>query len=355
MKKLLYGLGILLTWYLAGLYRSVPLLVLALAWLGCGALLLICARLAARRITAAPESLWFTARRGQGTEYGFLVRNAGSLPVRCLRLRLETRALPGRAKRCFRLEGGLGGRAQARFAAALVAPACGLVALRLTRCAASDPAGLFFARRRLDAPAHLAVLPSVPPLALSLAGGAAAGESHSQPAGQGVTDPEETRALRDYRPGDPLRLVHWPQTAHSGRLILREPERETSRTLTVFLAAGAQDLADAHTRTAYLELAAALLAGAQTLPVRLRLSAPGAGVDTELERGDGAVDAVLLALYRGWFLPQDTPSAPTISPPPDSLCLETSLRLTWQGRTLFAFDAATYRQQLAETRLALPL
>ena len=33
-----------------------------------------------------------------------------------------------------------------------------------------------------------------------------------------------TRGVRDYRPGDPRKLVHWPASAHHGRLLVRETE-----------------------------------------------------------------------------------------------------------------------------------
>lgn len=43
-----------------------------------------------------------------------------------------------------------------------------------------------------------------------------------------VTDPTRTAALRDYRPGDPQRLIHWPSTAHRGGLQVRVLEPATS-------------------------------------------------------------------------------------------------------------------------------
>jgi uncharacterized protein (DUF58 family) len=37
-----------------------------------------------------------------------------------------------------------------------------------------------------------------------------------------LEDPTATRGVRDYQPQDPLRRVHWPQTARTGRLMARE-------------------------------------------------------------------------------------------------------------------------------------
>lgn len=42
-----------------------------------------------------------------------------------------------------------------------------------------------------------------------------------------------TRGARPYEPGDARRLVHWPLSAHSGRLMVRETDRRSPRTVVV--------------------------------------------------------------------------------------------------------------------------
>jgi uncharacterized protein (DUF58 family) len=43
----------------------------------------------------------------------------------------------------------------------------------------------------------------------------------------------EPRGVRPYRPGDHRRWVHWPATAHSGELMVREMEGPTAEPVTV--------------------------------------------------------------------------------------------------------------------------
>jgi uncharacterized protein (DUF58 family) len=50
-----------------------------------------------------------------------------------------------------------------------------------------------------------------------------------------ATDPTRTAALRDYRPDDPLRLIHWPSTARRGDLQVRVLEPSTSLRVTLVL------------------------------------------------------------------------------------------------------------------------
>jgi uncharacterized protein (DUF58 family) len=43
----------------------------------------------------------------------------------------------------------------------------------------------------------------------------------------------EPRGVRPYRPGDSRRFVHWPATAHAGRLMVREMDAPTWAPVTV--------------------------------------------------------------------------------------------------------------------------
>ena len=88
-----------------------------------------------------------------------------------------------------------------------------------------DPFGLFQRCRKVDAPAStLTVLPQRYPLPpIELPGGAAfkiSGEANTNSIGTSG----EFVGLRDYRPGDPLRQIHWKSWARTGRPIIKELE-----------------------------------------------------------------------------------------------------------------------------------
>jgi uncharacterized protein (DUF58 family) len=100
--------------------------------------------------------------------------------------------------------------------------------LRFERCRLlrPDPLGLVNASSGVELPGELVVLPrchSIPPLALPGArrlqrGGVAL--SHD------VGDSQEFIQLRDYRPGDPLRHIHWPSFAKAGKPVVKEFQDE---------------------------------------------------------------------------------------------------------------------------------
>ena len=92
--------------------------------------------------------------------------------------------------------------------------------------ACPDPFGLFRTFVEVPLPGTLLVLPRryfIPPLSLP-------GQMKYQPGGvalaASVGESEEFVALRDYRPGDPMRHIHWPSWAKTGEPIVKEFQDE---------------------------------------------------------------------------------------------------------------------------------
>ncbi len=101
----------------------------------------------------------------------------------------------------------------------------GVIRLDDLRVLLPDPFGLFQRCRKVKAPAAtLTVLPRRFPLPkIELPGGAAfkiSGEANTNSIGTSG----EFVGLRDYRPGDPLRQIHWKSWARTGRPIVKELE-----------------------------------------------------------------------------------------------------------------------------------
>ena len=89
-----------------------------------------------------------------------------------------------------------------------------------------DPLGLVRAFVRVRLPQTVLILPKryrVPPISLP-------GTNKYQQGGvafaAAIGEAEEFVSLRDYRPGDPLRHVHWRSSARTGRLVVKEFEDE---------------------------------------------------------------------------------------------------------------------------------
>lgn len=131
------------------------------------------------------------------------------------------------------LEGALGtlraalGLAEGEAKLALPVPPLprGLYRVRAARIASTWPLGLWKARRAIAAPAEVVVYPAPLALATSRGAGGGVGELYDMlGSAHGFLQPSE---LREYRPGDELRLVHWKASARRGTLVIKEWEGGT--------------------------------------------------------------------------------------------------------------------------------
>ena len=167
------------------------------------------------------------------------------------------------------------------------------------------PFGLVARRVELAAPCPILVTPAVHPVrAQALEARATADAPARRPVASVETDVTVVRSLRDYRPGDHRRAIHWRASARRGALVVKELERSEPRKALVVLDAwvGARDLSPAE-RDALVEDAVTLAASILT-DLAARGESPGlAALAPELVlhvpgRTDGAASQPLAALAR---------------------------------------------------------
>ena len=101
----------------------------------------------------------------------------------------------------------------------------GVIAMENLRALLPDPLGFFQKSRTINStPSRLIVLPKryrLPDLRMP---GSAHFRIGGEETGNTVGSSGEFVGLRDYRPGDPLRLIHWKSWAHTGRPVVKELE-----------------------------------------------------------------------------------------------------------------------------------
>ncbi|WP_052573399.1 DUF58 domain-containing protein [Haloferula sp. BvORR071] len=127
----------------------------------------------------------------------------------------------GQSQPVARLKGG----ASMKIAVAMTPKRRGLIRLNDLRIALPDPLGLFQRCRKIPAPAaSLAVLPQRYPLPRFELPGSARFQPGSEATARHAGATGEFTGLRDYQPGDPLRLIHWKTWARTGKPVVKELE-----------------------------------------------------------------------------------------------------------------------------------
>lgn len=116
----------------------------------------------------------------------------------------------------------------------------GLLSVGSVRVSVTDPLGLFEHSLRDDDRCAVLVVPNVVDLGEAHAPASPAGDSgalrHDERPG------DDFDALRDYVPGDDIRLLHWPSTARLGTPVVRVMEPLERRRTAVLLHRGGPDV-----------------------------------------------------------------------------------------------------------------
>lgn len=174
-----------------------------------------------------------------------------------------------------------------------------------------------FARKSIirEASAHMLSLPAIERVELHVPGGRDRGEQERNPrAGQGT----ELRGLRDFRPGDAPRDMHWKVSARRGRAIAREWESEAARTAWIDFAhlrpGGLGAAPDGSVDPICLDRACAVVAGVAEALLQAGLAVglrSFAGVVEPAADPDGS-GQVLLGIRRhlAWLTVADAPPPP---------------------------------------------
>jgi uncharacterized protein (DUF58 family) len=97
-----------------------------------------------------------------------------------------------------------------------------------------DPFGLTLRSAAVSGDAEIVVLPRVLPLPGARSLGSGIGSEGSVPHMVALHG-EDDQTVREYRDGDDLRRIHWPATARTGELMVRQEDRPAKRRAVVIL------------------------------------------------------------------------------------------------------------------------
>lgn len=340
MKKLLFLLWVAVCWYLAAMYRSLPLLVLGV----CGSVLLVFSFLTpyflSRKVQVSfPRDLFFL-KRGTPGEVTVTAQCQGRLPLGKVTLRFR---LPGKKRRKKVSIPRLAGSQELPIPVST--GVCGLHPVILKRVQVFDYLGLFSHRKRKKLRARAAVFPSAPAMDITLPETFLPhleGEDTPQPALAGSST-QEIRQIRDYQPGDACRMIHWKLSARTDTLMVREYTKEGKRSLTVALDMGSPKAPSPARCNAFYEVVQSLLLGlvSQEVLVQLWWNHREGTASFQVAQEADCREALLRIFETGGFFSGEKPMLPQ-----EGFLLDSSLILSFRDEKIFAFSPKNYENEL---------
>ena len=334
-----------LTWYLAGMFRTLPIAVLLLSEL---VLLAVMAALSAyfrATLDADFPSGAVFGEKGRDCPCRVRLNARGRLPVGRPRLTLALSYPSQRRKTVQRFYGGAEPGREMEVEFYVRPPYCGPLNIELRQILTWDYLFLFPAKHRKREHMTLAVLP--PPRALQIRS-----LSFSAPSGgetrAAVSVPlsgisPEARDLREYRPGDSARSIHWKLSARTGQLWSRDYEEEKELRFTLLLDLSANPRTPPEHWDAFYEILSAILFRLLRHRSAVRVFWRDGSRDLQRDVTDTASgQAFFLRLYRS--------GPPSGTPEPVLTDFTFNTKLLWTRGTepLFQFHASGALREITE-------
>ena len=258
MRKIAFLLFSVLTVYIAGMYRLLPLVMMFTA-----EMLLFIGMYALSRlfrytteITLQPPE--HAAYKGEAAVCRLVISRRGRLPLGQFRVRLQYR-YDREKKNSIRLLYCSGTDAND---VPVSGSYCGLLHLKIDRLRFYDYLQLFSSGRRVALNLTIPVFPRERSLRFERAAESREAtvpeESTLQRPGESY---HEIRQIREYRPGDAKRFIHWNQSARTGSLWIKEYETQEEPGAELLVDTSAGQPLDAAAWDAFYELFSAVVLG----------------------------------------------------------------------------------------------
>jgi uncharacterized protein (DUF58 family) len=214
MRLLPVLVGLLLVLQLAVPYRGWLILLVGLCtlWL----ISFLWARSLARNLQLTREVRFGWAQVGDSLEERFVLSNSGWMPAVWAEIKDHSTLPDYRASRAT----GAGSGEAVRWHTEGICTRRGLFTLGPTSLQTGDPLGVYTVNLDYPGWATLMVVPPIVPLpAIEVSPGGKAGEG--RPRANAFERTVSTSGVRDYIPGDNMRWIHWPVSAHHDSLYVR--------------------------------------------------------------------------------------------------------------------------------------
>ena len=305
MKKTAFLILILVTCYLAAMYRSLPLMALGLTELVLFIILFILSRYFRKKLTVRFPQQSGSTEDGVNAVCRISVHNSGRLPVSRISLKLRVRYAKGSKSVKKKIYGG-SERGETNLEFQVRAEYCGLLLVQMDRLRAYDYLSLFSSKKKLKEEMWIAVFPREQTLHIEIP---MSWWDESRSSGdQTVSRPgdayNEIRQIREYRTGDSNRYIHWNQSAKMDQLWIKEYEKETDSQINVL--ADIKDISNMSLSnvSAFYKLLSALVLGLLKEVAAVRVywyhSGKSCFVSRNVTNNDQCRD-MLFALYQAAF------------------------------------------------------
>lgn len=262
MKKLNYILLCLITAYLAGMYRYLPLMALAVLEIAFLAVSYGLSRYFRRNLSVRAMRHSDSVQELTALPCGIEVHNRGKLPITRFRIKVLFGYGQGtKQERKYIYSDSECGEDVLRYE--VMGKFCGMMYLHLERLQVYDYLSLFSASKKLREEVKIAVFPQERALHIELP--SLCCQENELPKDLvltgGIEAHNEVRQLREYHVEDSKRYIHWNQSARMEQLMVKEYEKESDARVSLYLDLDGIGKAEIGVKSSFYELLSAVVLG----------------------------------------------------------------------------------------------
>ncbi len=340
MRKALFVVITLSAFFLAGMFSYLPLLVLCIAMVLLAGILWVQSRYVRHFFSVSFQKHREQAVKNSDFCVKLLVSYTGRIPAGIVRIPVYARYPQGKSRRLVRVTGEASGKDSAP-AFLVHAPYCGLLTLTFTEFRTFDSLSLFGPKKPIGDTMRVAVYPGDASFNIASLLKTSLREETLEEENRNVSgEPSmEIRQLKEYRPGDTYRRIHWNVSARTDTLWVKEYEHEADGTARLMLDGEGAVKKNPGQMSAFYELVSALILGLLEEVSTVWLIWQDADTAKRVERKVSDSEACREALYRlyGTKLGDALPASPEEE---NGFRLTASLTLYFQQQIIRQFSEA---------------
>ncbi|MCH5255869.1 MAG: DUF58 domain-containing protein [Lachnospiraceae bacterium] len=264
MKKVILLFMTGAAYYIASMYRQMPLMVLAIAMIMLDIILFVLPRYLMQGIQLSfPKQMQHT-EKGKTECYDIIVENRGKLPVRYITARLQLYDEKGTLIKKYKV------RKDDREMTDIISLSadishCGLYRLSISQVRVYDYLQAFSSAKSVQQQMNILVLPKVKAMKfkfpyMELQGRQSEDANREQMRYSG-TENRDIRQIREYQNGDTMRHIHWNLSARADKMWMKEYERENDSFFRLLLDIRPPEAWKAEEKDGFYELISAFILG----------------------------------------------------------------------------------------------
>lgn len=272
MRKIMYLMVTVLTYYIAGIYHSLPLLLLFFAELLLFLLMYVQAQYLKKKVSFSfaegQRSIW----KGRDTRCSIYAYNQSRIPISRFRVKMEVTYGDTKKGERISLYGNSDSQMKSQMEFYIRADYCGLLYFSMENSRVYDYLSLFHPRKQHQSMAELAVFPEEKciPITFSSEGMDSDYQEIPQIENQGREN-NTIRQMREYRLGDSSRQIHWNLSSRTEKVWIKELEREREEAPEIYLDIVMEKGQKKEELDAFYEIVSALLLGILRVKSRVRV------------------------------------------------------------------------------------